>query len=133
MWAGLATVALKVPVALYLVYTLDFGVAGLPLSHAFLVSGEIVFLMIVLNRRVPGLFPLLGRAHLQVLIASLVMGAVLWPLRPHISGLMLLPAFAASGIVYGIATMSLGNQDAKSIVGKLLRGPPRPPKDNAGE
>ena len=133
MWAGLATVALKVPVALYLVYTLDFGVAGLPLSHAFLVSGEIVFLMFVLNKRVPGLFSLLGRAHLQVLVASLLMGAALWPLRPHVSGLMLVPAFVGAGIVYAVATMSLGNQDAKSIIGKVLRGPPRPPKDNAGE
>ena len=133
MWAGLTTVVLKVPVALYLVYNLELGVAGLPLSHAILVSGEIVFLMLVLNKRVPGLFGLLGKAHLQVLLASLLMGALMWPLRPHVHGILLFPTFAGAGIIYAISTVSLGNQDAKSILAKLRKGPPRPPSVNAGQ
>jgi len=127
MWAGLATVALKFPVAWALVYHLELGVAGLPLSHALLVSCEIAFLMWVLHRRVPGLLGMLALAHLQILIACAALGAALWPLRGHVDGLMLLPVFAAAGIVYAGLSVLLGNVEAKEIVGKVLRGPPRPP------
>jgi putative peptidoglycan lipid II flippase len=128
MWAGLATVAVKFPVAWALVYHLDIGLAGLPLSHALLVTGEIIFLMWVLHRRVPGLMPLIAKTHIQIAIACVVLGAVLWPLRPHVEGWLIFPVFAAAGVFYAGISVLIGNTEAKEIVARLLKGPPRPPR-----
>ena len=132
MWAGLATVVLKFPVAWALVYHLGWGVKGLPLSHAVLVSGEIIFLMWHLNRRVPGVMRQIGRAHLQIAFATALLGAALWPFR-HATGLTLFPIFVASGLFYAAVCSMLGNEETKSILSKILRGPPRPPTNTTGD
>jgi putative peptidoglycan lipid II flippase len=121
MWAGLATVAVKFPVAWFLVYQLDLGVAGLPLSHALLVSLEIIVLVAILHRRVPGVIALIAKTHIQIAIACLALGAVLWPLRDSVSGIFIFPVFAGAGVFYVVISILIGNQEAKEIAGKVLR------------
>jgi putative peptidoglycan lipid II flippase len=121
MWAGLATVAVKFPVAWFLVYKLNLGVAGLPLSHAILVSLEIAFLIVILHKRVPGIIGLIAKTHLQIVVACAILGAALWPLRDSVSGLMIFPVFAAAGVFYVVVSVLLGNQEARAIASKGLR------------
>lgn len=114
MWAGLATVLLKWPLAVWLLEKVDL--MGLPLSHAVLVGGEVVLLLALLARRVPGLLGPLARFHLRALVPTVVMGVVVWFAREPI-GLLAIPVgvlvFALSGLMVGLDPRSL-----------LRRGPP---------
>ncbi len=128
MWAGLISLFLKLPVALGLVYTLGMGVAGLPLSHAILVTGEVAVLAVVLQRRVGGLGGPLLRSHLRMLAAAGVLAAVLVPLRGAAGGPAVLGVVAVGAAAYFAAALALGIPEARLVLGRvfgrLLRRPP---------
>ena len=127
MWAGIATLVVKLPLALWL---LDlFGLRGLPLSHAILVSGEVVVLIWLLSRRIQGglLRALIG-PQLRILIASGVMGAGLWALEgriPGVPGLLLSVALGAALFVF--SSEAIGLREARSILSRLRRPKGLPP------
>jgi hypothetical protein len=127
MWAGIATLVVKLPLALWL---LDLvGLRGLPLSHAILVSGEVVVLIWLLSRRIQGglLRALIG-PQLRILIASGVMGAGLWALEgriPGVPGLLLSIALGAALFVF--SSEAIGLREARSILSRLRRPKGLPP------
>ena len=126
MWAGLATVALKYPVAIWLVAKI--GVDGLPLSHAILVTLEIAFLLIVVCRRVPGISGPLVTSHLKAFVAGFIMVLALWQTREMASGLAFIPLSAVGCGFYLLLSSIIGVPEAKRITARLVRGP-RPPNN----
>jgi len=126
MWAGLATVALKYPVAIWLVHRI--GVDGLPLSHAVLVTLEILFLLFVVCRRVPGISMPLIKSHAMAFTAGALMVLALWQTRDMANGLGFIPLSAAGCVFYLIISSILGVPEAKRITNRLIRGPKRPPR-----
>jgi len=128
MWAGLATVALKLPVALALMYPLGLGVQGLPLSHGVLVTGEVAVLMLILHRRVPGLLQALLPDHVRVFVGAAVMGGFTWFIQERIgtdSALKILAVIVLSMFSYFATTAVLGLREGREIMGKLLKRRPR--------
>lgn len=111
----------KLPLAWGLVYTLDLGPAGLPLSHAVLVMVECAVLWWGFSRRVGSL----GRAvvinHLLILLASAVMGGVVVSLRPFADGVGVLGVSALGAVVYFLVAFVLRIDAAREVIGRLLR------------
>jgi peptidoglycan biosynthesis protein MviN/MurJ (putative lipid II flippase) len=126
MWAGLATVALKYPVAIWLVHRI--GVDGLPLSHAILVTLEISFLLVVVCRRVPGITTQILSSHLKAFAAGGIMVLALWQTRDMATGIGFLPLSAIGCGFYLVVASLLGVPEAKRITARLTRGPRRPPR-----
>lgn len=122
MWAGLATVAFKLPVAWALMYPLGFGVDGLPLSHAILVTAEITFLLVVLDRRVGSLWGLLLADHARVALAGVAMGAALWAIKPWVHGLGVFAAMAGGSVVYLVVADVLGMRQGREVLKRFLPG-----------
>ena len=131
MWAGLATVALKLPVALALMYPLGMGVQGLPLSHGILVTAEVLLLVLLLRRRVPGLIRALIKDQIRVVLAAAVMGGVIWTIRgwagsggePDVIGLI---GVILIGVVCFFLTAALmGLREGREIVGRVLQRRPK--------
>ena len=126
MWAGLATVALKYPVAIWLVHKI--GIDGLPLSHAVLVTLEISLLLVIVCRRVPGITRPILSSHLKVFVAGGAMVLALWNTRGIATGIGFIPLSAVGCGFYLMLTSLLGVPEAKRITNRLIRGPKRPPK-----
>ncbi len=129
MWAGLAVVLLKLPVAWALMYPAGFGVQGLPLSHAALVTSEVVFLLVVLNKRVRGVAWVLLREHLRIFVAAGLMGAAVWAGLTHGppvgDTLTILVSGAAGAALYFILGTALGLREGRELLKRVLKR--RPP------
>jgi putative peptidoglycan lipid II flippase len=122
MWAGLGALALKLPVALVLMAWT--GLAGLPLSHAVLVSGEVIVLLAVLERRVPGVIRMLAGFHVRSVTAVAVMGGALALGAPRIDRVTLLPAVLVCGALYFAAAELLGIRELRRLVQRERGLPP---------
>ena len=134
MKLSLGVMALKLPVAWALVYPMEMGVNGLPLSHAITVSLEVVAMIWVLSRRFGGLTPGLWSQHIRMVISVGVMGiAVTWVqpvVQPLLGAAGVLLTCGVGGAIYGACALVLGVDTAREvqakIIGKLLRRGPRP-------
>jgi putative peptidoglycan lipid II flippase len=125
MRLSLGVMAAKVPVALGLVYTLNMGIDGLPLSHAITVSAEVVALVWVLSRRL-GWAPGFWQQQARIAVAATGMGGLVWALLPWASGWTTLLVCAVGGIAYLALSSLLGVREVATLVSKLR--PPPPPE-----
>ena len=129
MRVSVGGVLLKLPVALLCTSTLGLGVAGLPLSHALLVSGEVAILLWALRRRVGGFqadfWRNQGRIALSCLGLGLVAGAAM-PWAERLGAMGLLGVVALGAATYGALTLALGVPEARTMLARLL--PPPPPR-----
>jgi len=121
MRVAVVLIILKLPVALLLVYPLGLGPAGLPLSHAVLVMGEVALLWWGFVQRVGPLGRRVYTDHARILIASAVMGAAVYALRPLSGGLGVLLVSAVGAGVYFAVSSLLGLGAAREVLGRLLR------------
>ncbi|MCK6507770.1 murein biosynthesis integral membrane protein MurJ [Myxococcota bacterium] len=132
MRVSIGAMLAKLPVALGLVYALDLGIAGLPLSHAVTVTGEVAVLMALLARRLDGWSPGFWGQHLRILAASAGMGGVLLALRPWAEGPLLIGVVLVGAGVYGVLALAFGVRETRSVIVRILiklrlyRGPPPP-------
>ncbi len=122
MGVAIGTMAAKLPVALLLVYTFGLGFIGLPLSHGVLVTAEVALLWWGLGSRAGGLPRRVYADHARMVVAAVVMGGVLWALRDHSHGLMLLPVVALAGGVYFAAAHLLGLNAPAKVLRRFLPG-----------
>jgi putative peptidoglycan lipid II flippase len=76
MKLSLVVMVIKIPVALALLNA--WGLIGLPLSHAVTVSVEVAIMMSVLHRRLGGWTSGFFNEFIRILVASLLMGAVVF-------------------------------------------------------
>jgi putative peptidoglycan lipid II flippase len=118
MWAGAATVVVKWPLAVWLMARVDL--MGLPLSHAVLVSAEVVVLLALLARRVPGLARPLLSFHIRALVPTVVMAAAVWFTREPLG----LGAVVVGIVVYGAVCVPVGLNPLRVL--RRRRGPPPP-------
>lgn len=124
MWAGVATLVIKLPLAIALMKPL--GVAGLPLSHAILASCEVAVLLLILRKRVQGgLAGDLTRFHWRAAVAAGVMGALVWLGRDWAQGVVRLGALiCASGLVYLVVGELVGLREGRALLLRMIgRGP----------
>jgi putative peptidoglycan lipid II flippase len=112
---------LKLPVAWLLVYPLGLGPSGLPLSHALLVMIECAVLWWGFIRRVGPLGRHVYSAHVRILIASAIMGAVVYGLRPYADGFGVVAISALGAVTYFAAALLLGVSAAREVLARLLR------------
>ena len=123
----------KLPIALLCMDGLGLGLAGLPLSHAILVSAEVLILGVGLGIRVQGFSPGLGVSAARIAAASGVMaGALLWA-RPILIPLGAPGALLLCGVgagVYGALALILRMDEARDVLARLRRRgpPPLPPR-----
>ena len=124
MWVGLGTVVLKLPLALGLMAVVSLQ--GLPLSHAILASLEVLGLLWLIQRRVPGLWRLLVGFHGKVVLASLLMGGLVWALGLLLDGVVLILAAVPAGalLYFGVADV-LGLREGRELLRKFLRRGPK--------
>jgi len=132
MKLSIVAMLLKLPVALGLVYTLNLGIAGLPLSHACTVSAEVAGLAWLMSRKIGGWETGFWGQHLRIIAAAAVMGVVLTLLLPFAHGPMLLIVVGIGAGVYGLLAVALGVRETRSVIVQVLiklrlyRGPPPP-------
>jgi len=122
MSVALGTMAAKLPIALVLVYTLGLGFIGLPLSHGVLVTAEVIVLWWGLGSRAGGLPRKVYTDHARMAVAATVMGGLLWVLRDHSQGLMLLPVVAVAAVSYFVAAHLLGLNAPAKVLRRFLPG-----------
>ncbi|MBN1336891.1 MAG: murein biosynthesis integral membrane protein MurJ [Deltaproteobacteria bacterium] len=127
MTVALATMALKLPVALLLVYPAGLGIAGLPLSHAVLVTVEVAVLLAGLRSRIGALPRVLWAHHLRIGAAAGGMATVLHLLGPVSHGLGLLAVVAGGGFTYVALARLLGVPAAFRLAAHVRNGPGGPP------
>lgn len=118
MFAGIGTVALKLPVALGLMHLV--GLAGLPLSHAVLAGLEVLVLLILLERRVPGGVRAMVGDHARAVVAAAVMGGALTLALDHVTSWTLLPICAAAGLLYLAVAHALGLREGRDLLARAL-------------
>jgi putative peptidoglycan lipid II flippase len=123
MTVALGAMALKVPVALLMVYTAGLGITGLPLSHAALVTVEVGVLLAGLRSRVGPLPRGVGADHLRIGVASAGMAGVLYVLRPISHGLWLVLVVAAAGLAYLVLVRMLGLSSAFRLLARIRPSP----------
>ncbi|MCP4809432.1 MAG: murein biosynthesis integral membrane protein MurJ [Proteobacteria bacterium] len=119
MYAGIGSVVLKLPVALGLMHLIGLG--GLPLSHAFLASGEVLILLVILERRVPGGVRAMALEHGKAVAAAAVMGAAVHYVADDVTSWTLLPICAAGGVIYLGVAHALGLREGRELLGRLLK------------
>ena len=103
MKLSLVVMAIKIPVAIALMNRL--GLIGLPLSHAVTVSFEVTVMVWVLHKRIGGWMPGIINQLGRVVVASLLMGAVVFGLDgllPGLGELRVLLLCAAGAGVYAL-------------------------------
>ncbi len=123
MKLSLVVMAAKLPLAWWLVYPLEMGVNGLPLSHAITVSFEVVAMLWVLQRRLGGLSPGFWSQHLRMVVAVVIMGLVVVWVHPMLGALGGFGVVLSCGVgagVYGLAALLLGVTEAKAIQARVL-------------
>lgn len=128
MGASVAGMLLKLPVALLCTETLGLGVAGLPLSHALLVSAEVAVLLWALQRRVgsfeEGFWSNQGKIALSCAGLGLVAGAAMpWAADAGKVGVLAVVALGAA--TYAALALALRVPEASDLLRRLL--PPPPP------
>jgi len=130
MAVAMVMMALKVPVALLLVYTAGLGVTGLPLSHGVLVTAEVAVLLLGLRPRIGPLPRAVWADHARIAVAVAGMAGVLHLLRPSSHGLLLVPVVAVAGAAYLLLARLLGISAATRMLGRPSLPPPgqRPPR-----
>lgn len=126
-----AAALLKLPVALLCTDLLGLGVAGLPLSHAILVSAEVAGLLYALSRRAGGLPPGFWRSQARTVLANLGLAAgviLLAPMADLVGGLGVLVVCGLGAVLYGGLALGLRIPEAAMVVDRLRRRrpPPRP-------
>jgi putative peptidoglycan lipid II flippase len=133
MKLSLVVMLAKLPLAWWLVYELELGVDGLPLSHAITVSLEVAAMIWVLHGRMGGFAPHFLSQHLRMAAATIAMGlavSAVQPLLGALSPLGVLGSCVVGGLVYGTVASLLGVRTAREVlaklVGKLRRRGPRP-------
>jgi putative peptidoglycan lipid II flippase len=129
MKLSLGVMVAKVPLAWGLVYGLQMGIDGLPLSHAITVSAEVLAMVWVLRTRMSGLASGIGAQHLRMVGATAIMAVAVMGVQPTLSALGplgVLGSCAVGGLVYGTSGLVLGIHTAHElrakILGKLRRG-----------
>jgi putative peptidoglycan lipid II flippase len=123
MKLSLAVMAVKVPLAWWLVYPLAMGVDGLPLSHAITVSAEVVAMLWILHRRLGGLAEGFWSQHMRMCAAAAAMGVSIWAVHPVLEvlgPLSVLASCALGGGVYLAAAGLLGVRTAREVQNRLL-------------
>jgi O-antigen/teichoic acid export membrane protein len=113
-WA--AVVSMVVNIGLNVVLIPPFGYIGASWATV-LTEVALCAMGWYLTRRHLTAVPVLGLSW-RILLASLVMGAALYPLR-DVHGLMILAAILAGAVVYGLALLLLGAADQEEL--RLLR------------
>lgn len=121
MRVAVVLMLLKLPVAWGLVYPLGLGPSGLPLSHALLVMIECAVLWWGFIRRVGPLGRHVYSTHARILVASTIMGAVVYSLRPYADGVGVLAISALGALTYFAAALLLGVSAAREVLARLLR------------
>lgn len=133
MRLSLAGMALKLPVALACTDLLGLGVAGLPLSHAILVSAEVAGLLWVLGRRVDGMPTGFWRQQGAVGLCCLGLGVAVWLARPlgaH-GALGVLALCGLGAAVYAALALALRVPETDFVLNRLRRLLPPPPPGRA--
>lgn len=120
---------LKLPVALLCTDVLGLGVAGLPLSHAILVSAEVAALLWVLSRRVSGLGPGFWRqqAVIGLCCLGLAGGVILAMPLAERGALGVLAVCALGAGLYAALALLLRVPETDFVLHKLRRLLPPPP------
>ena len=133
MKLSLVVMAAKFPLAWWLVYTVELGVDGLPLSHAITVSFEVIAMLWVLRGRLGGFTSGLAADHIKMAVATIAMGLAVMLTQPMMAPLGAMGVLVSCGLgaaVYGAAVLALGVDTAREVqpklVGKFLRRGPRP-------
>lgn len=128
MRLSLAVMVAKLPLALLLTDVLGLGLAGLPLSHAITVSGEMIVMLALLSRRAGGgAVPV--RELARTVAASAGMAAAVLALRPLselFAGVGVLGVSGAGAAVYAALCLALGVREVDRVRAALLRRRPRP-------
>jgi len=122
MGVAIGTMAAKLPIALLMVYTLGLGFIGLPLSHGVLVTAEVALLWWGLGSRAGGLPGKVYADHARMIVAATVMGGLLWVMRDHSHGMMLLPVVAVAGASYFVAAHLLGLTAPAKVLRRFMPG-----------
>lgn len=118
----------KLPIALFCMNTLGLGLPGLALSHAILVSAEVLVLAAGLRIRVEGFAPGLGVSLGKIGLACAVLGGALLLARPALLPLGALGTVALCGggaALYGVMAIGLRMDEARELLSRLRRR--RPP------
>ncbi|HJN76758.1 MAG TPA: murein biosynthesis integral membrane protein MurJ [Myxococcota bacterium] len=130
MFVGIGLVLLKLPLALWLMGHIELR--GLPLSHAILATVEVIVLLVLLERRVPGTLKRMVGRHARVAAATLVMGVVVWLLTPYATRLTVAPIALGGALVYFLAADLVGLREGRALVGRLRRQRGLPPTIDEG-
>ncbi len=131
MGAAVGTMILKLPVALALVYPIaalswpGLGFEGLPLSHGVLVTGEVAILLWGLGARAGGLPRSIYKAHIKILMATVVMVVMIRLLEPWAHGVLLLPVVGLCGGGYFLAAQLLRMDEARRVLERFRIIKPR--------
>lgn len=124
MWAGIGTLAAKIPVILVLTRGFGMGAPALPLSHAITVSGECVLLVWGLREALRGRG--LVSAHLRMGLAAVVLGGVAWALRDRMNVVFVC---ALAGGAYLVAARALGVFELRALLPRPKGLPPFVPPE----
>lgn len=130
MRVAVGLLLVKLPLALLCMDTLGLGLAGLPLSHAILVSAEILILGAALRLRIQGFAPGFWTSIGKTGLASCAMGAALLLTRGVAERLGdggTLALCAGGGALYGAVALLLRIQETDFVLARLRRLLPPPP------
>jgi putative peptidoglycan lipid II flippase len=131
MKLSLVVMVIKIPVALALLNT--WGLIGLPLSHAVTVSLEVMFMMVVLHRRLGGWTRGFLNEFCRIIVASLLMGAVVFGfdgLLPQMGPFRVLILCALGGGVFGVFATVLQIRAVAPLWVRIQRRMASPPPRN---
>lgn len=129
---SIVTIALNIVIASYLVLKAEYGVYGLAVAQSFIACFEVVALLSILSKRIPGLFePRLFLAFLQMAGAAILTGGItyslikLLPLRASDVGFFsLVPKFGLivvlSLLTYIGSSYLFGVREAKPVIRKVI-------------
>lgn len=123
MVLSVITITVKIPLAWWLTRDGLFGLAGIPLSHAIVVSLEVAMLFVLVGRLAGGWGAGFGLHVARIGAAALVMVLVARGLAPFAHGTAAtLGVMAASGGAYVAAAVASGLPHAKRALGRLAGG-----------
>ena len=125
MFVAVGLVLLKWPLAVWLMG--HVGLRGLPLSHAILATIEICVLLLLLERRVPGLLHALVRPHARVGVASVVMGGAVYFAAGWATPWTVVPIAAVGAVVYFIAADIVGLKTGRELLARFRKKRGLPP------
>ena len=130
MFVGLGLVAAKWPLAVWLMG--HVGLQALPLSHAILATIEVLFLLALIERRVPGVLRGMLGPHVRVFLATSVLGAAVFLVAPYAGPLTSVAIAAGGALFYFVVADVLGLKGGRELLGRLRRKRGLPPTIDEG-